>query len=184
MQTSKSFVTNPIIYPWQRQSKVKICKIRMYFNHQLLRFQVLTAASMNKTVFWDALWSLVETDWRFRGAYCLYHHRSGDEFLFAVAAFMYTCTSLSFLILSEPPIIVLMMEAASTSETLVNFYQTTWHDNPEDSHLHTRRCENLKSHTNFHTIISTNIVPNVVVITPSSYSAGPGLECRCGDGFL
>jgi hypothetical protein len=27
-----------------------------------------------------------------------------------------------------------MMEAASTSEMLVNFYQTTWH-NPEDSHL-------------------------------------------------
>jgi hypothetical protein len=28
-----------------------------------------------------------------------------------------------------------MMEAASTSETLVNFYQTTWCNNPEDSHL-------------------------------------------------
>jgi hypothetical protein len=31
--------------------------------------------------------------------------------------------------------ITLMMEAASTSETLVNFYQTTWRNNPEDSHL-------------------------------------------------
>jgi hypothetical protein len=30
----------------------------------------------------------------------------------------------------------LMMEAASTSEISVNFYQTTWH-NTEDSHLHT-----------------------------------------------
>jgi hypothetical protein len=30
----------------------------------------------------------------------------------------------------------LMMEAARTSETLVNFYQTTRHYNPEDSHLH------------------------------------------------
>jgi hypothetical protein len=30
----------------------------------------------------------------------------------------------------------LMMEAASTSETLANFYQITWHNNPEDSHLH------------------------------------------------
>jgi hypothetical protein len=30
---------------------------------------------------------------------------------------------------------VLMMEAASTSETSVNFYQTTWRNNPEDSHL-------------------------------------------------
>jgi hypothetical protein len=38
-----------------------------------------------------------------------------------------------------------MMEAASTSETLVNFYQTTWLNNAEDSHLHTCCCENLKS---------------------------------------
>jgi hypothetical protein len=28
-----------------------------------------------------------------------------------------------------------MMEAARTSETLVNFYKTTWRSNPEDSHL-------------------------------------------------
>jgi hypothetical protein len=33
----------------------------------------------------------------------------------------------------------LMMEAASTSETSVNFYQTTRRNNPEDSHLYTRR---------------------------------------------
>jgi hypothetical protein len=39
-----------------------------------------------------------------------------------------------------------MMEAASTSETSVNFYQTTQRNNPEDSHLHTRSRENLKSH--------------------------------------
>jgi hypothetical protein len=39
-----------------------------------------------------------------------------------------------------------MMEAASISETLVNFYWTTQHNNPENSHLHTRHCENLKSH--------------------------------------
>jgi hypothetical protein len=42
--------------------------------------------------------------------------------------------------------IALMMEAASTSETSVNLYQTTWRNNPEGSHLHTRRHENLKSH--------------------------------------
>jgi hypothetical protein len=30
---------------------------------------------------------------------------------------------------------VLMMEAASTSETSVKFYQTTRRNNPEDSHL-------------------------------------------------
>jgi hypothetical protein len=29
-----------------------------------------------------------------------------------------------------------MMEAASTSEMLINFYQATWLNNPEDSHLH------------------------------------------------
>jgi hypothetical protein len=36
-----------------------------------------------------------------------------------------------------------LMEATSTSEMLVNFYQTTRSYNPEDSHLHTRRRENL-----------------------------------------
>jgi hypothetical protein len=41
-----------------------------------------------------------------------------------------------------------MMEAARTSETLVNFHQITKRNNPEDSHLHTRRRENLKSHRN------------------------------------
>jgi hypothetical protein len=30
----------------------------------------------------------------------------------------------------------LVMEAVRTSEMLVNFYQTTWHYNPEDSHLY------------------------------------------------
>jgi hypothetical protein len=43
-------------------------------------------------------------------------------------------------------IIRAMMEAGSTSETSVNFYQTTRRNNPQDSHLHTRRRENLKSH--------------------------------------
>jgi hypothetical protein len=32
-------------------------------------------------------------------------------------------------------IIALMMEAARTFETLVDFYQTIWCNNPEDSHL-------------------------------------------------
>jgi hypothetical protein len=42
--------------------------------------------------------------------------------------------------------IALIMEAASISETSVNFYHTTRRNNPEDSHLHTRRRKNLKSH--------------------------------------
>jgi hypothetical protein len=39
----------------------------------------------------------------------------------------------------------LMMEAVSTTETSVNFYQTSRRDIPE-SHLHTCRRKNLKSH--------------------------------------
>jgi hypothetical protein len=43
-------------------------------------------------------------------------------------------------------IIALMMETARTSETSVDNY-FTWQYIPEDkSELHTRRCENLKSH--------------------------------------
>jgi hypothetical protein len=40
----------------------------------------------------------------------------------------------------------LMMEAASTSETVVNFYQTTRCNNSKDRHLRTHRRDNLKSH--------------------------------------
>jgi hypothetical protein len=43
-------------------------------------------------------------------------------------------------------IIALMVEAVTPSETSVNFYQTTRRNIPEDSHLHIRRRENLKSH--------------------------------------
>jgi transposase-like protein len=38
------------------------------------------------------------------------------------------------------------MEAGSTSETSINFYGNTRRNTPEDSHLHIRRRENLKSH--------------------------------------
>jgi hypothetical protein len=47
---------------------------------------------------------------------------------------------------SAEKLIALMKEAASTSETSVIFSQTARRNNPEDSHLHTRRRENLKSH--------------------------------------
>jgi hypothetical protein len=45
---------------------------------------------------------------------------------------------------TPPHLIILMMEAAQTSETLVNLYQAAWHYNPEDSHLHTHYHENPK----------------------------------------
>jgi hypothetical protein len=38
-----------------------------------------------------------------------------------------------------------IIEAASISEMSINFYQTTRCKNQEDSHLHIRRRENLKS---------------------------------------
>jgi hypothetical protein len=44
-------------------------------------------------------------------------------------------------------LITLTMEAARISETSVNIYQTTRRKIPEDSHLHSRRHENQKSHT-------------------------------------
>jgi hypothetical protein len=42
-------------------------------------------------------------------------------------------------------------EAVTTSETLVNSYESTRLNIPEDSHLHIRRRENLKSHMLRHT---------------------------------
>jgi hypothetical protein len=43
-------------------------------------------------------------------------------------------------------LIALMMEAANNSETSDSIYQTAWCNIPEDSRLHSRRRENLKSH--------------------------------------
>jgi hypothetical protein len=51
-------------------------------------------------------------------------------------------------------LIALMMEAARTSETSVNFYQTTRRYNVEDSHLRTNRRENLKSYCVLYSRIS------------------------------
>jgi hypothetical protein len=42
-------------------------------------------------------------------------------------------------------VIALMVEAASTSETSVNLYQTKRPINPEECHLRTRRPQYLKS---------------------------------------
>jgi hypothetical protein len=107
-------------------------------------------------VFWVvALCSLLEVYQRFRGQPWL------------------TNSYISNCFHAHSLLIALMMEAGRTSETLVNFYQTTWHYNPEVSHLHTHCRENLKSHLrsfsllNFvthkmyglHTSILQNVIP-------------------------
>jgi hypothetical protein len=46
----------------------------------------------------------------------------------------------------NPSLIALMMEAERTSETSVDIQLRTRQSIPEDSELHTRRRENLKSH--------------------------------------
>jgi hypothetical protein len=85
-----------------------------------MRFQVLTAGSMKMAVFCDvAPCSLVEVYRCLRGACC---HHQGDHRLEVLAA----------------SIIVLMMEAASISETSVNFCQTTRRNISEDSHVQIR----------------------------------------------
>jgi hypothetical protein len=72
----------------------------------MVRFQVLTSASMKMTVFWDvAPCSLVKVFLRFIDACCL------------------------------------IIKAASTSETSVNFYQTTRRNTPENTHLHTHNMK-------------------------------------------
>jgi hypothetical protein len=53
----------------------------------------------------------------------------------------------SVLIVVSRAIIALNMEALSTPETVVNFYHTTRHIIPEDTHLYNRRLENLNSHS-------------------------------------
>jgi hypothetical protein len=62
-------------------------------------------------------------------------------------------------VLAASIIRALMMEAASTSEKSVNFNQTTLRNNPEDSHLHTRRRENLKFHRIYSSFRNGSRVP-------------------------
>jgi hypothetical protein len=52
---------------------------KMQYSFPHMRFQILTAASVNIAAFWDiSPCSLVEEDWRLRGAYCLHHRRPED----------------------------------------------------------------------------------------------------------
>jgi hypothetical protein len=55
--------------------------------------------------------------------------------------------------------IVLMMEVARFSETLVNFYKTTRRYNPEYSHLSNQSRENIKSYLTQNTVIDVPPAP-------------------------
>jgi hypothetical protein len=70
--------------------------------------------------------------------------------------------------------IALMMEAARTSKTLINFYQTTRRYNPEDSHLRTHRRENLKSYFDINYILYWRILRK---------TAAPFQFSRASDNF-
>jgi hypothetical protein len=85
------------------------------------------------TVFQDVLLcSLIETDQHFKDDYCLY--------LIVVIVVVVVMVMVMMMIMME-----VEEEAVSAFETFVNFCETTWHNIPEDSHLHTLFCENLKS---------------------------------------
>jgi hypothetical protein len=75
---------------------------------------------MKFSVFWDIVPCSLRVDRRFRGVYCLHHQ--GDEWSSS------------------------LMEEVHTSETSVYSNETIQRYIPEDSKLHTRHCENLKSH--------------------------------------
>jgi hypothetical protein len=73
-------------------------------------------------------------------------------------------------------IIALMMEAVRTSETSVSIYLTTRQYIPEDSKLHTRHREILKSHT-----ITKSLDQLVKVATGMSFSPVHCTVCHvCG----
>jgi hypothetical protein len=62
-------------------SCVHLCRPTIHFS--FVRFKVLTATSMKMTVFSDvAPCSLVDTDRRFRDAYCLHHQGIADRSIY------------------------------------------------------------------------------------------------------
>jgi hypothetical protein len=60
--------------------------------------------------------------------------------------FTYVSEVLAASIIRAVSIIALIIVAASTSETSVDFYQITRRNIPEDSHIYNRSRKNVKSH--------------------------------------
>jgi hypothetical protein len=79
--------------------------------------------------------SPVEVNWRFGDIYRLHLHCSAFPLLHAGFLPKFVTT--------------LMMEVICSSETSVDFHRTSWRYMPEGKTFHSRRCENLKSHSPF-----------------------------------
>jgi hypothetical protein len=104
-------------------------------------FRFSQQASVRMAVFWVvAPCNLVEVYRHFRGACCL--HQQGDEIHRLKSHLVKPCGEATLRCIQrlealriKKILIALRMEAASTSETSVNFYYTTRRNNPEDSQL-------------------------------------------------
>jgi hypothetical protein len=73
-----------------------------------------------------------------------------------------------------------MMEAARISETSVDIQSRTWQYIPEDSELHTRRRENLKSDIHALSWIRTHGL-NYQVSRPTPQTARPLVDAQFSD---
>jgi hypothetical protein len=73
--------------------------------------------------------------------------------VFCGKVFSIRWTWLSFEVLRRVVRRTLMTEAVSSFETSVGIHEIAWHNDPEDSHLHIRRSENLKSYHKMRHII-------------------------------
>jgi hypothetical protein len=98
-------------------------------------FEVLTAVSMKIVVFWAVLVSPDHVHPRLPIASLASPVSTYSPLVRPVSLHWMTYPYITARFLSPGLLIALMMEAARTSETLVNFYQTTRCYNPEDSNL-------------------------------------------------
>jgi hypothetical protein len=71
----------------------------------------------------------------------------------------------------------LKMEETCSSETSVDFQQTTWHDIPEDRSLHNHRCESFKSYIVFKYCLSLKETEAVSYILVTRLNGNPSATC-------
>jgi hypothetical protein len=86
-------------------------------------------------------------------------------------------------------LIALMMEAVQTSEKLVNPYQSTRRNNPEDGHLHTHRRENLKSYIGrsclFNSVYENlSTTKDTEILLDNRDEAGPEIKSKKPSGSM